>query len=203
MMMEEDYCVHIKCSNIGFIILSLYVDGILIVGNYKKLIDVTKKRLSSNFEMKDIDEANYVLGVKTFRDSSKRLLGLSHEIYIKKMLKCYHMHDCETLDTFVEKNLSLSFDMCPKTPNEKEQMSEVPYASVVGSLMYAMMCTRLDICYAVGLVRRFQSNPGPKPLDDSEENIEISERNIRLCYVLPREGSVLSWIYKFCLGRRS
>ena len=91
-----------------------------------------------------------------------RLLGLSHEIYIKKMLKCYHMHDCETLDTLVEKNFSLSFDMCPKTPNEKEQMSEVPYASVVGSLMYAMMCTRLDICYAIGLVRRFQSNPGPK-----------------------------------------
>ena len=39
-------------------------------------------------------------------------------------------------------------------------MGEVPYASVVGSLMYAMLCTRLDICYMVGLVTRFQSNPG-------------------------------------------
>ena len=64
------------------------------------------------------------------------------------------------MDTLVDKSLSLSRDMCPKTLKEKEKMSKVPYASVVGSLMYATMCTRLDICYAVGLVSRYQSNPG-------------------------------------------
>ena len=53
-MMEEDHCVYIKRSNIGFIILSLYLDDIFIVGSDKKLIDVTKKWLSSNFEMKDM-----------------------------------------------------------------------------------------------------------------------------------------------------
>ena len=67
-MMEEDHCVYIKCSNIDFIILSLYVDYILIVGNNKKLADVTKKCLSLNFEMKDICDASYFLGVKIFRD---------------------------------------------------------------------------------------------------------------------------------------
>ena len=41
-------------------------------------------------------------------------------------------------------------------------MRRVPYALAVGSLMYAMLCTRLDICYAVGVVSRFQSNPGPE-----------------------------------------
>ena len=69
--MEEDHCAYIKRSNIGFIILSLYVDDILIAGNDKKLIDVTKKWLSSNLEMKDMGEANYVLGVKIFRELSK------------------------------------------------------------------------------------------------------------------------------------
>ena len=39
-------------------------------------------------------------------------------------------------------------------------MSRVPYVSAVGSLLYAMLCTRPDICYAVGIVSRFQSNPG-------------------------------------------
>ena len=39
-------------------------------------------------------------------------------------------------------------------------MSRVPYASAIGSLMYAMLCTRPDICFAVGLVSRYQSNPG-------------------------------------------
>ena len=76
-MMEEDHCMYIKRSNNHFIILSLYVDDILIAGNYKKLIDVTKKWLSSNFEMKYMGEASYVLGVKILRDRSKRLLDLS------------------------------------------------------------------------------------------------------------------------------
>ena len=49
-----------------------------------------------------------------------------------------------------------------KTPEEKEKMSRVPYASVVGSLMHAMMCTHPDICYVVGLVSRYQSNPDQK-----------------------------------------
>ena len=74
------------------------------------------------------------------------------------------MQDSKPMDTSVDKSLSLSLsrDMCPKTPEEKKKISRVPYASAVGSLMYAMMCTRPDICYAVGLVSRYQSNPGQK-----------------------------------------
>ena len=85
-IMEEDHCVYIIRSNNHLIILSLYVDDILIARNDKQLIDVTKKWLSSNFEMKDMREASYVLGVKILRDSSKRLLGLSQETYINEML---------------------------------------------------------------------------------------------------------------------
>jgi hypothetical protein len=50
--------------------------------------------------------------------------------------------------------------MCPKTPDEKAQMEKVSYSSVVGSLMYVMMCTRSDISFAVGMVSKFQANPG-------------------------------------------
>ena len=72
------------------------------------------------------------------------------------------MHDCKPMDTPIERSLSLSLDMCPKMPKEKEQMSKVPYSNVVRSLMYAMMCTRPNICYVNGLTSRFQSNPGIK-----------------------------------------
>ena len=70
-MMEEDHCVYVKHSNNNFIIISLYVDDILIAENDKKLIDVTKKWLSSNFEMNDMSEASYILGVKILRDDQK------------------------------------------------------------------------------------------------------------------------------------
>ena len=72
------------------------------------------------------------------------------------------MHDCKPMDTLVDRNLSLNLNMCPKLPEEKEQMFKVPYFSAIGSLMYAMMCTRPNICYVVGLASRFQSNLGIK-----------------------------------------
>ena len=55
-----------------------------------------------------------------------------------------------------------SDDQRPKTSEEEKMMRQIPYASAVGSLMYAMLCTRLDICYLVGMVSRYQSNPRPK-----------------------------------------
>ena len=157
-MMEEDHCMYLKCLNNGFVILSLYVNEILLAENSKEMIDIAKKWLSSNFEMKHMGEANYVLGVKIVRDRAKRLLALSQETYIKRMLECYHMQDSKPMDTPVDKSLSLSRDMCPKTPEEKEKMFRVPYANAVGSLMYAMMYTCPDICYVVGLISRYQSN---------------------------------------------
>jgi hypothetical protein len=56
--------------------------------------------------------------------------------------------------------VTLSRDQCPNTTDEIERMKQIPYASAVGSLMYAMLCTRPDICFAVGMVSRYQSNPG-------------------------------------------
>ena len=55
--------------------------------------------------------------------------------------------------------ITLSKDQCPKTPDEIEKMKAVPYASAVGSLMYAMLYTRPDICFVVGMVNKYQSNP--------------------------------------------
>jgi len=183
-MMEEDHCVYLKRSNNSFIILSLYVDDILIAGNNKEMIDTTKKWLSSNFEMKDMGKASYVLGVKIIRDRAKRLLGLTQETYIKKMLERYHMEDSKPMNTPVDKSLSLSCDMCPKTLEEKDKMSRVPYAIVVGSLMYAMMCTRPDICYTVGLVSRYQSNPGQKHWMTVKRILQYLKgtSNYMLCY---------------------
>ena len=57
-------------------------------------------------------------------------------------------------------HFKLSKEACPKTEEEMVHMSKVPYTSVVGSLMYAMVCTRPDIVHAVGVVSRYVNNPG-------------------------------------------
>ena len=144
----------------SFLILSLYVNDILLAGNDKEMIVATKAWLSSNFEMKDMGEASYVLGVKILRDRLRKFLGLSQETYIRKIFELFQMQNCKPIDTPIAKNDALGLDMYPKTQEEKDYMARVPYASAIGSLMYAMICIRPDICYVVRLVSQFQSNPG-------------------------------------------
>lgn len=160
-MADEDHCVYVMKSKEGIMFLSLYVDDILLASNNMEMINAAKGWLSSVFKMKDMGEARFVLGVEIMRNRPKKLLGLCQETYIKKVLERFRMNKSKPVDTPVDKGQFLSLDQCPKTDLEKKQMSDVPYASAIGSLMYAMLCTRPDICYAVGLVSRYQSNPGP------------------------------------------
>nr|XP_033509720.1 secreted RxLR effector protein 161-like [Nicotiana tomentosiformis] len=105
-------------------------------------------------------EAAYILGVKISRDCPKKLLYLSQENYIRKVLERFNMQDSSPVETPISKGHTLGSQMCPKTPEETERMSRVPYRSIIGSLMYAMVCTRPDICQAVGLVSRYQTDSG-------------------------------------------
>jgi len=95
------------------------------------------------------------------RNRSKKLLGLSQETYINKILERFRMHYFKPMDTPIEKDLTLSLDQRPKIDKEKEIMNNFPYASAEGCLMYPTLCTRPNICFAVGLVSRYQSNPEP------------------------------------------
>ncbi|WP_284733070.1 reverse transcriptase domain-containing protein, partial [Klebsiella pneumoniae] len=70
-----------KVSGSAVTFLVLYVDDILIIGNDVGMISSIKLWLSSNFSMKDLGDATYILGIKIYRDRSKRLLGLSQSIY--------------------------------------------------------------------------------------------------------------------------
>ena len=69
------------------------------------------------------------------------------------------MKNAKPVSTPLAGHMKLSKKMCPTAREEKENMAKVPYSSVVGSLMYAMVCTRPDIAHAVGVVSRFLKNP--------------------------------------------
>jgi len=70
------------------------------------------------------------------------------------------MQDSKPLKVPIPVGVRLSTEPCPKTQEEEDDISHVPYASVVGSLMYAMVNTRPDIAYVVGVLSRFMSKPG-------------------------------------------
>nr|GEW81599.1 hypothetical protein [Tanacetum cinerariifolium] len=100
---RDEPCVYIKPSRSNIIFLILYVDDILLMGNSIPMLQSVKTYLGKCFAIKDLGEAAYILGIKIYRDRSKRLIGL-----------------------------------CASTPAEMKHMQNVPYASAVGSIMYAV-----------------------------------------------------------------
>ncbi|KAL4364269.1 hypothetical protein GQ457_04G017460 [Hibiscus cannabinus] len=157
---EDEPCVYKKFSGTIVSFLILYVDDILFIGNDIPTIQSIKTWLSSCFSMKDLGEAAYIIGVKIYRDRSRRLLGLSQSTYIDKVLKRFSMEESKRGFLLMKHGISLSKEMCPSTPQERERMSQIPYASAIGSIMYDMICTRLDMSYALSMTSRYQANLG-------------------------------------------
>ena len=157
---EEEPCVYKRASGSAVVFLVLYVDDILLIGNDIPMLEATKSSLGKSFSMKDLGEAAYILGIKIYRDRSKRLIGLSQDTYIDKVLKRFNMQDSKKGFLPMSHGVSLCKSQCPSTPDEQEKMSAIPYASAIGSIMYAMLCTRPDIAYALSVARRYQSNSG-------------------------------------------
>ena len=153
-------CIYCKVSGRKFIFLILYVDDILLASSDLGLLHETKRMLSNNFDMKDLGEASFVLGIEIHRNRSCRLLGLSQRIYVDRILERFNMQQCKPGIARVCKGDKLSLSQCPHSDIEKAQMKNVPYASALGSIMYAQVCTRPDIAFATGLLGRYQSNPG-------------------------------------------
>ncbi|MCO5567257.1 hypothetical protein L7F22_020946 [Adiantum nelumboides] len=112
--------------------------------------------------MKDLGDASHILGMRIIRDRNRGLLYLSQQTYVEKVLKHFNMERGKSLSTPLAPHLKLSKADCPKSDTKKAEMAKIPYASACGSLMYAMVATRPDIAYAVGVVSRFMSNPGKK-----------------------------------------
>ncbi|RVW61862.1 Retrovirus-related Pol polyprotein from transposon TNT 1-94 [Vitis vinifera] len=100
-------------------------------------------------------EASYVIGIKIHRDRFQGILGLSQETYINKVLERFRMKNCSPSVFPIVKGDRFNLDQCPKSDLEREQMKNIPYASAVGSLMYAQVYTRPDIAFAIGMLGRY------------------------------------------------
>ncbi|KAI3702758.1 hypothetical protein L6452_28510 [Arctium lappa] len=157
---EDDTCVYKKTSGSTVTFLVLYVDDILIMGNDIPTLHGVKSWLGKCFSMKDLGEAAYILGIKIYRDRLKRLIGLSQSTYIDKVLKRFKMEDSKRGFVPMQPGIILSTSQSPSTKVELEKMNGIPYASAIGSIIYAMICTRPDVSCALSMTSRYQQNPG-------------------------------------------
>jgi len=94
------------------------------------------------------------------RDRKNHKLTLSQNEYIQLVVKRINMHNEKPVSTPFSSQFKLSKEMFPKTQEDMDYISTVPYASVVGNLTYAMVCTRPNIAHTLGVVSRYMNNPG-------------------------------------------
>ncbi|GJU38495.1 retrovirus-related pol polyprotein from transposon TNT 1-94 [Tanacetum coccineum] len=126
-------------------------------GPNKDRISKLKAQLAREFDMKDLGPAN-------------------------KILWMFNMQDCKPISTPFPTNIKLSSKMSPSSEKERMEISRVPYASAVGSLMFAMICTRPNIAHAVGVASRYMAEP-----DGSKSTTG---------YVFTLSGETVSWVSK-------
>ncbi|GKD71729.1 zinc finger, CCHC-type containing protein, partial [Tanacetum coccineum] len=151
---QADKCVYSKFDETGKgVIICLYVDDMLIFGTYQVLVDLTKEFLSLKLSMKDIGEANVILGIRIKHESNK--IAISQSYYIEKVLKKFNYFDCTPVSTPMATSEKL-------IPNNGQAVSQLDSSRVIGCLMYVMTCTRPDIAFAVGKLSRYTSNYGTR-----------------------------------------
>ena len=120
MQNADDPCVYKKTSGRALTFIVLYVDDVLLIGTDIPMLTSVKAWLSLKFSMKDLGEATFILGIKIYRDRSRKLLGLSQSTYIDKVLKRFSMDQSKKGLMPMLRGISLSKDMCPKTQEERD-----------------------------------------------------------------------------------
>ena len=136
-----DPCLFIKFVNGEIIYLLVWVDDIVLASSDPQLMASTKLHLSQEFKMKDLGQLNHFLGIDFNRSNGQ--ISMSQEEYIEKILKKFGMSDCKPRGT-----------PCEANPNAYENegdeaVDQTLYRQMIDSLIYAMVCTRPDLSYAV------------------------------------------------------
>jgi hypothetical protein len=157
-----DNCLFVKTVGEETYLISLYVDDILIAGSDPKMITQIKSEFTSHYEMKDLGELNYYLGMKVTRTAD--YIQLDQTRYTLDILKKYdyllNEYRNKNYATPMEKDLKLRKSEADSMSGQHtDYVERFPYQNIVGALLYLSINTRPDISYSVGVLARFSKNP--------------------------------------------
>ena len=141
------------------IIVLVHIDDCTIVGKSKMLIGQFKTEIAKYVEITDLGDLHWILGIEVHQIREKQTIMLSQKSYIDSILHHYGFEDLNPISTPMDPSNQLTSAQSPSTTEEFAAMQNIPYHKAVGSLMYAMLGTRPDICFAVQTVSHFNSKP--------------------------------------------
>jgi hypothetical protein len=149
---KKDTCLYILRD--PFILLTIYVDDLVMVTQQEEDLQWLKKQLLKKFKMVDMGVLHHILGIKV--EQQNNCLHMSQETYINGLLKKYRLEDVKVVSTPANTSVHLQ----KHTEDSESKLVDIKsYQSMVGSLLYCALGTRPDIQYAVSTVAQFNSQP--------------------------------------------
>lgn len=166
--------------------LVVYVDDIIIFSRYQKTINRVGQLIQDRFEARDLGEITHFLGVNIERDAEGGV-KMNQGTYIRELLERYGLQECRPAYVPLEPGNPMSSKDSPKTDDERQEMKNVPYRELVGSLGYISQCTRPDIAFAVSKLAQFSVNPGRKHWNEAKRTLRYLGNTINYCLYYGRE----------------
>ena len=153
---QSEPCVYTHGSGVTLVILTLYVDDILIAGKDPTLAEQKKKELKERFEMTDMEKISRILGMEVTRDYDEGTLAITRTTSVDNILERFGMQDVNAAHT-----PGYGPELSAEQPEDKLLGAEATklYQSITGSLLYLAQCTRCDLCYTVSQLTRACSKP--------------------------------------------
>ena len=119
----------------------------------------------STFDVHDLGEANFFLGMELQRDRSKKELHITQKRYMQEMVNQFGLQDSKTKNVPMSTSIKLL-----KSEGEPLDKTKFGYSELIGSLLYLTVCTRPDIAFSVGALTRYMANP-KKPHWEAAKNV--------------------------------
>jgi len=156
-----DPCVHSCLIQNEHIITSTYTDNIFGMSTTKEGVEKVKEEIEACFEIKDVGDLGYILGIRVEKDNATGVISLSQEAYLRCVLEWFGMLHCNVKSTPLPSGIILCESDSPKTDDDHHYLKDKPYREALGSCMWAQVATCPDIAYALSVLACFQANPGP------------------------------------------
>ena len=154
---SADSFVYVKGEESSLTLIAMWVDDGLICSSDIKKLDSVVENLSQNFEM-TCGPVDCFVGIRITRGRFKKTIHLSQENYIARLLEKFSLSDCFARAVPADPFTRLSKDLGQDSEEEDERLA-LMYREAVGSLIYAVTCTRPDIAFAVNQVSQFSCRP--------------------------------------------
>lgn len=141
--------------------IAVYVDDLLIAGPSLDEVSLVKQALNEKFQMADLGECKYYLGMTITRDRQIKTLRLGQRAYIQKVLRDLNFDNLNPCHS----PMATALPTAAAEDYEPDPELKLQYARAIGCLMYAMLGTRPDIAFPVSFLSRHLARPTPEHMD--------------------------------------